>query len=85
MKTRLILSLMLVSVSAYSQSMKAQAKPKATTTSPKVVIEEKASEVPCDDTKEDILKKLEEKKKEQAKANKGFNLQGGNDTGCTIK
>lgn len=45
----------------------------------------KAAEVPCD-TKEDVLKKLEEKKKADAAlaAPKGFSLQGGN-TGCTIK
>jgi hypothetical protein len=40
---------------------------------------------PCADTKEDVLKKIEEKKQVQAKANKGFSLQGNTDTGCTIK
>jgi hypothetical protein len=39
--------------------------------------------VPCD-SKEDILKKLEEKKKLEADKNKGFSLQGGN-TGCSVK
>ena len=38
---------------------------------------------PCD-SKEDILKKLEEKKKLQEEAHKGFSLQGGN-TGCSVK
>lgn len=37
---------------------------------------------PCD-SKEDILKKLEEKKKEDGKP-KAFSLQGG-DTGCKVK
>lgn len=43
------------------------------------------AEAPCD-SKEDILKKLEEKKKAEAAsaAPKGFSLQGG-DTGCSIK
>ena len=43
------------------------------------------AEAPCADSKEDVLKKLEEKKKAQAQVNKGFSLQGGNDTGCSIK
>ncbi len=40
---------------------------------------------PCD-SKEDLLKKLEEKKKAAAASEKpkGFSLQGG-DTGCSIK
>ena len=83
MKKKLIISLMLVSVSAFSQSMKA--KSAAAPSTVKIVKDNKIEEAPCDDTKEDILKKLEEKKKEQAKANKGFSLQGGNDTGCSIK
>jgi len=41
------------------------------------------TEAPCD-SKEDLLKKLEEKKKEQEEHKKGFSLQGG-DTGCTLK
>ena len=74
---------MLLSVSAFSQSMKAKpaTASKATQAKDKKVVEE----APCDDTKEDILKKLEEKKKAQAKENKGFSLQGGNDTGCSLK
>jgi hypothetical protein len=40
--------------------------------------------VPCD-TKEDILKKFEEKKKAEAEGKpKGFSLQGGS-TGCSVK
>ena len=38
---------------------------------------------PCD-SKEDVLKKLEEKKKLEEEAHKGFSLQGGN-TGCSVK
>lgn len=42
-------------------------------------------DVPCD-SKEDILKKLEEEKKakEAGEKPKGFSLQGGN-TGCSVK
>ena len=83
MKKLLILSLVLMSTSVFSQSMKA--KSTIAPSAPKIAKDSKIEEAPCDDTKEDILKKLEEKKKEQAKANKGFSLQGGNDTGCTIK
>lgn len=45
----------------------------------------KAAEPPCDDKKEDVLKKLEAKKKEQAIVGKGLSLQGATDTGCTLK
>ena len=38
---------------------------------------------PCD-SKEDILKKLEEKKKAEAESGKAFSLQGGS-TGCSVK
>lgn len=41
------------------------------------------AKAPCD-SKEDILKKLEEKKKLEEAAHKGFSLQGGN-TGCSVK
>lgn len=44
----------------------------------------KTAEVPCD-TKEDVLKKLEEKKKESALQGKGLSLQGATDAGCTLK
>jgi len=85
-----ILSLMLVSVSAFSQSTKAvQAvipESAQVNKAKKVADAKKATaEAPCADTKEDVLKKLEEKKQAQAKANKGFSLQGATDTGCTIK
>lgn len=90
MKKLVILSLMLVSVSAFSQSTKAvQAvvPESAQVNKAKKVADAKAktAEAPCADTKEDVLKKLEEKKQAQAKANKGFSLQGNTDTGCTIK
>ncbi len=45
----------------------------------------KTAEPPCDDKKEDVLKKLEEKKKEQAIVGKGLSLQGSTDAGCTLK
>lgn len=40
-------------------------------------------EAPCD-SKEDLIKKLEEKKKAEGAASKAFSLQGG-DTGCKVK
>jgi hypothetical protein len=39
--------------------------------------------IPCD-SKEDLLKKIEEKKKLENEKSKGFSLQGGN-TGCSVK
>jgi len=46
------------------------------------VIDSKTA-APCD-SKEDILKKLEEKKKAEEEKGKGFSLQGGS-TGCSVK
>lgn len=83
-----ILILALVSTSAFAQSS-GQGKA-ATTFFPKstqahdATKKAKTAEAPCDDKKEDILKKLEEKKKEQAMAGKGLSLQGAKDTGCSI-
>lgn len=83
MKKLAILSLMLVSGSSFSQSTKAvQA---VVPESAQINKAKKTAEVPCADSKEDVLKKLEEKKQAQAKMNKGFSLQGNTDTGCTIK
>ena len=45
----------------------------------------KAADVPCADSKEDLLKKLEAEKKAKEEAGKGFSLQGSKDTGCSIK
>ena len=83
MKTFLILSLVILSTNVYSQSTKAK----------KAVIPESAQknlaaktpEAPCAKSKEDVLKKLEEKKKAQEAAGKGFALQGAKDTGCSVK
>lgn len=75
-----MISMMIISFSACS-------KEKTTAKKVEAVKEVKGVKVeaPCD-TKEDLLKKLEEKKKAEAEAAKpkGFSLQGG-DTGCTIK
>jgi hypothetical protein len=89
MKKLVILSLMLVSVSAFSQSTKAVravVPESAQINKAKKTADAKAAtaEAPCD-TKEDVLKKLEEKKKAAAETGKGFSLQGKTDTGCTIK
>lgn len=87
MKLMIVVSLLFAFVSFMAgakddaKKMKA-AQPAAKTTAT-------ADAAPCE-TKEDILKKLEEEKKarEAAKAlgdkPKGFSLQGGN-TGCTVK
>lgn len=87
MKKVIILSLMLISVSAFSQSTKATRAvvPESAQINKAHKAEMKAAEAPCADTKEDVLKKLEEKKQAQAKVNKGFSLQGNTDSGCTIK
>lgn len=50
-------------------------------TTPKQV--EATKTAPCD-SKEDLLKKLEENKKMEEEKAKGFSLQGG-DTGCSVK
>jgi hypothetical protein len=57
-------------------------------TAKKAEVKEEASktakaEAPCD-SKEDVFKKLEEKKKSEAEKGKGFSLQGGN-MGCSVK
>ena len=74
MKKIIILSLITLSFAVCS---KEAVKPK------KVKVAEVKKDVPCD-SKEDILKKLEEKKKAEAEKGKGFSLQGG-DTGCSVK
>ncbi len=83
MKKLVVLSLMLVSVCSFSQSTKAVRA--VVPESAQINKAKKAAEAPCADSKEDVLKKLEEKKQAQAKMNKGFSLQGNTDTGCTIK
>jgi len=44
---------------------------------------EKEVKAPCD-SKEDLLKKINEKEKVESEKGKGFSLQGGN-TGCSVK
>lgn len=90
MKSLLVLTLLISSTSVFAQASgqgKAvyEALPKsaqAHDAKKKKVV--KAEEAPCD-TKEDALKKLEEKKKESAATGKGFSLQGSTDSGCTLK
>jgi hypothetical protein len=85
MKVFLILSLTVFSINTFSQTTKAVREvipESARMNNGKAAV--KAPEAPCD-TKEDILKKLEEKKKASAESGKGFSLQGKTDTGCTIK
>jgi len=87
MKKLIILSLILVSGSVFSQTTKAKRAfiPETADIHKAQKAKAAAPEAPCADSKEDVLKKLEEKKMAQAKANKGFSLQGNTDTGCTIK
>lgn len=61
MKKIVILTLVLSSVSAFSQSTKAQRA--VVPESAQIVKDKKAGDAPCADTKEDVLKKLEEKSK----------------------
>lgn len=77
MKKIIILSLITLSFAVCS---KEAVKPKKVKVAK---VAEVKKDVPCD-SKEDILKKLEEKKKAEAEKGKGFSLQGG-DTGCSIK
>ena len=92
MKNALILSLTILSLNVYSQSTKSTQgvvpesaqKKKSHMMVAKKKAAKKAAEAPCE-TKEDILKKLEEKKKASAESGKGFSLQGKTDTGCTLK
>ncbi len=79
MKFAVIVSLSLLSFLACSK----EAEKKVTDKKSAVIQAETKSEIPCD-SKEDLLKKLEEKKKAEAEKGKGFSLQGG-DTGCKIK
>jgi predicted CopG family antitoxin len=76
---KIILCLMIFSVSAmsFSQDQAVVKKKKKKKVAPVTEVAK-----PCD-SKEDILKKLEEKKKEEV-APKAFSLQGG-DTGCKVK
>lgn len=79
---KILITLLLVTFSFIACSKEADKKNKTKN----IVATKEASvkkDVPCD-SKEDILKKLEEKKKAEAEKGKGFSLQGG-DTGCSVK
>lgn len=75
-----ILGLVSLSTNVFSET-KTTKKTEVKSTQTKAVV----AEAPCADTKEDVLKKVEEKKKSQALVGKGFSLQGSTDTGCSIK
>ena len=80
MKQFLILSLLLLSQYSFAEKefigdVKKKSIPKNF---------KKAPEVPCKETAEEILKKLEEKKKEEASKGLGLSLQGAK-TGCSVK
>jgi hypothetical protein len=77
MKCFLLIALTVCSYNAFTKEAKKIAPAK------KEIAKAATPAVPCD-TKEDLLKKLEEKKKLEAEKNKGFSLQGGN-TGCSVK
>lgn len=84
MKTLILVSMMIVSFTACSkEGDKKVETTKAAESSKATVLDPKNPAAPCD-SKEDILKKLEEKKKAEAEKGKGFSLQGGN-TGCSVK
>lgn len=82
MKSLILISFTILAMNSFAaeKDKKIQAQPKG-----KITANAKA-EAPCD-SKEDILKKLEEKKKAQESAAKpkAFSLQGGGDTGCSVK
>lgn len=87
MKILVLISFTLLTVNSFAAEKKA----KPETKKAQAVTQEKSAakavaEAPCD-SKEDLLKKLEEKKKAQESAAKpqAFSLQGGGDTGCSVK
>lgn len=92
MKSTLLLVILLLSNSAFAQNKGAgkavnEVLPRSVQGHDAIKAAQKkpiVPEPPCDE-KEDILKKLEEKKKEEAKAGKGLSLQGATDTGCSLK
>lgn len=45
----------------------------------------KTAEAPCAESAEEVMKKLEEKKKADAKKGLGLSLQGSNTEGCSVK
>jgi hypothetical protein len=82
MKALILTSLMVISFTACAAKdadKKADAKAAAKPVDAKTA----TTTAPCD-SKEDVLKKLEEKKKE-ASTGKAFSLQGNTDTGCKVK
>lgn len=90
MKVLAIVFVMIISTSTFAQTKaKSAILPPSVQAAdakkqPKKLETAKSAEAPCD-TKEDVLKKLEEKKKESAMAGKGLSLQGATDSGCTLK
>jgi len=88
MKSLIIMAILISSQNVFSQTSTTKARaavqPKSVQAQDSVKADKKA-EAPCADKKEDVLKKIEEKKQALAAANKGFSLQGNTDTGCSIK
>lgn len=82
MKLVAILSILAFSANVFSQTKAVKAVVPAHVR--KVPAKTTVAAAPCD-SKEDVLKKLEEKKKAQAELGKGFSLQGAKDTGCSVK
>lgn len=88
MKSLLVLALIATSTATFAQTKaKSEVLPasvQAHDAKAKKKLDTKTAEAPCD-TKDDVLKKLEEKKKESALTGKGLSLQGATDSGCTLK
>lgn len=84
MKNLLLLILIFSSLGVFSKEEKIIRKSKKKNTEMKITDKHKTkAEIPCD-SKDDLLKKLKEKEKENSEKAKGFSLQGG-DTGCSVK
>ena len=81
MRCLFLIMFVFFSFTACSKEADTSSKKKTSINSKKM--SEVKTEVPCD-SKEDILKKLEEKKKLDEEKGKGFSLQGGS-TGCSVK
>jgi hypothetical protein len=83
MKALAIFSILVFSSSVFSETKAVKTVVPASVK--KVPAKATVAAAPCADSKEDVLKKLEEKKKAQAELGKGFSLQGAKDTGCSVK
>jgi hypothetical protein len=80
MKILFFLTFILYTVQTFAEQKDKTKTPTVTAKQPA-----KTPEAPCAESAEEVLKKLEEKKKAEAKQGLGLSLQGSGSSGCTIK